>query len=160
MKGGRTPVNKRRILSRVLLAAATAALIFRGAFLLYFGDFYHEAQKAFPVPGLSCDFVPQGLESFGDGFLISGYLSRSGRARLYHMDALGGVSSLELYREDGTPLRCHAGGVAAAGDFVYLIIIGAYSAPLTAPGTGLRLCPRYAPRPARRRCRSSAGRRG
>ena len=89
-------MNKRRILSRVLLAAATAALIFRGAFLLYFGDFYHEAQKAFPVPGLSSDFVPQGLESFGDGFLISGYLSRSGRARLYHMDALGGVSSLEL----------------------------------------------------------------
>ena len=114
-------MNKRRILSRVLLAAATAALIFRGAFLLYFGDFYHEAQKAFPVPGLSSDFVPQGLESFGDGFLISGYLSRSGRARLYHMDALGGVSSLELYREDGTPLRCHAGGVAAAGDFVYLV---------------------------------------
>lgn len=114
-------MNKRRILSQVLLAAATAALIFRGAFLLYFGDFYHEAQKAFPVPGLSSDFVPQGLESFGDGFLISGYLSRSGRARLYHMDALGGVSSLELYREDGTPLRCHAGGVAAVGDFVYLV---------------------------------------
>ena len=65
-------MNKRRILSQVLLAAATAALIFRGAFLLYFGDFYHEAQKAFPVPGLSSDFVPQGLESFGDGFLISG----------------------------------------------------------------------------------------
>ena len=75
-------MNKRRILSRGLLAAAAAALIFRGAFLLYFGDFYHEAQKAFPVPGLSSDFVPQGLESFGDGFLISGYLSRSGRARL------------------------------------------------------------------------------
>ena len=32
--------------------------------------------------------------------------------------------------------------------------------PLTAPGTGLRLCPRYAPRPARHRCRSSAGRQG
>lgn len=114
-------VKKRRILSRILMAAAAAALIFRGAFLLCFGDFYHEAEKAFPVPGLSSDFVPQGLESFGDGFLISGYLSRSGRARLYHMDALGGVVSLDLSLADGTPLRCHAGGVAAAGDFVYLV---------------------------------------
>ena len=112
---------KRSVLSRVLLGLAAAVLVFRGAFLLYFGPFYHEAEKAFPVPGLRQDFVPQGIESFGDGFLISGYLSRSGRARLYHMDALGGVTSMALYKEDGTVLRCHAGGVAAEGDFVYLV---------------------------------------
>ena len=95
---------KRSVLSRVLLGLAAAVLVFRGAFLLYFGPFYHEAEKAFPVPGLRQDIVPQGIESFGDGFLISGYLSRSGRARLYHMDALGGVTSMALYKEDGAVL--------------------------------------------------------
>ena len=99
-------MNKRRILSRVLLAAATAALIFRGAFLLYFGDFYHEAQKAFPVPGLSSDFVPQGLESFGDGFLISGYLSRSGRARSEFSGAVPG----RWYAAALSCRRCGRGG--------------------------------------------------
>ncbi|WP_308589581.1 hypothetical protein [uncultured Oscillibacter sp.] len=113
--------GKRALVSRLLLGLAVLALAFRMGFLLYFGDFYRAAEQAFPVPGLDSDFVPQGIDSFGDGFLVSGYLSRSGRARLYHVDALGGAAPLRLLQEDGDPLVCHAGGVAAEGAFVYLV---------------------------------------
>ncbi|MDD3347312.1 hypothetical protein [Oscillibacter sp.] len=112
---------KRKVLRRLLAGLAVLVLVFRMGFLLYFGDFYHKAERAFQVPGLDSDFIPQGIESFGDGFLISGYLSRSGRARLYHVDAMGNAGALRLLREDGSALSCHAGGVTAVGEFVYLV---------------------------------------
>lgn len=113
-------MKKKRLLG-VLAALLAAVLAFCTGFSLYFWDFYGRAERAFQVPGLEGDFVPQGIDSFGDGFLVSGYHARSNQASLFHVDAVGNARALTLLTPDGSRLYCHAGGVAAEGSFVYLV---------------------------------------
>lgn len=112
---------KKKALFAVLTALTASLLVLCTGFTLYFWDFYSQAERAFQVPGLDSDFVPQGIDNFGDGFLVSGYRAHSNRAGLFRVDAAGNACPLTLLRPDGVRLQCHAGGVAAEGDFVYVV---------------------------------------
>lgn len=109
-----------RRLGRLALTAAALVLLFRMLFLLYFREFYRDAERAFWIPGLSDSFVPQGIDSWEGGFLLSGYLSSDNSARLVWVGADGEERLIRLQREDGTRLRSHAGGVTMGEKFTYL----------------------------------------
>lgn len=105
---------------RMLLVTLGAAVLFQMGFLLYFRDFYGAAEKSFFVPGLSEDFVPQGMEDWEGGFLLSGYMASTGAARLYRVEPEGQARAIDVRREDGSVLTSHAGGLAVGGGFTYL----------------------------------------
>ena len=107
-------------LGRLLVLVLALLLLGRAVFLLYFRDFYVSAEKAFAVPGLEDALVPQGMEAWEGGFLLSGYQADSGEARLVWLDGDGGSRIMRVLRGDGVALRCHAGGVAIGGSFTYL----------------------------------------
>ena len=109
-----------RRLGRLLLTAVTLVLLFQMLFILYFRDFYGKAERAFWIPGLSDSFVPQGIDAWEGGFLLSGYLSSNNSARLVWVGADGGKRLIRILREDGSLLRSHAGGVTVGGEFTYL----------------------------------------
>ena len=109
-----------RLVGCLMALALGLLLLFRIAFLFYFRDFYGSAEQAFAVPGLSDAFVPQGMEAWEGSFLLSGYQADSGEARLVWLDTDGSDRTIRVLRKDGTPLRCHAGGVAVGGSFTYL----------------------------------------
>ena len=75
-------MNRRigKLLWRSIGILLAVVVLFQTAFLLYFRDFYGSAEKEFWVPGLSGEFVPQGMDRLREGFLLSGYLSDSGAA--------------------------------------------------------------------------------
>mgnify|MGYP002537704338 CR=1 FL=1 len=108
------------LLWRSLGVLLALVVLFQVAFLLYFRDFYGSAEKAFWVPGLSGEFVPQGMDRLQGGFVLSGYLSGSGAARLYLVEADGSARLIRLRTKSGQTLISHAGGVAVSGSFVYL----------------------------------------
>ena len=103
------------------------ALVFLGA-QLYFGvpviDYYRSSERAFTIPGLSDDMVPQGfdyLESEGL-YLIGGYQKDGSASRVYRVDKATGKSQgyVALANSDGSSLAPHAGGLAAHGDYLYV----------------------------------------
>jgi hypothetical protein len=105
------------LLCALLLPVVIAAVWFR----LYFRVFYDSAQPAFSVPGLSENFVPQGVESCGDGsFLLSGYIVGTGSARIYDIGADGSARAIRICDERGTTLASHSGGICTNGPFTYL----------------------------------------
>lgn len=109
-----------RISGRLLALALGSLLLFQIVFCFYFRDFYGSAERAFAVPALSDSFVPQGMEAWEGSFLLSGYQADSGEARLVWLDPDGTDRTIRVLEEDGTPLQCHAGGVAVGGSFTYL----------------------------------------
>ncbi|CDC70795.1 MULTISPECIES: hypothetical protein [environmental samples] len=115
-------MNRRigKLLWRSIGILLAVVVLFQTAFLLYFRDFYGSAEKEFWVPGLSGEFVPQGMDRLREGFLLSGYLSDSGAARLYLVEADGSARLIRLRTETGHTLVSHAGGVAVSDAFIYL----------------------------------------
>ena len=106
---------KRKWLSRLLLGLLGVVIGFQVLFLLYFREFYSTADKAFWVPGLNGDFVPQGIDACGEGYLISGYRADSGTSRIYWVAPDGTTNGMRVRLEDGGVLACHAGGIAVGG---------------------------------------------
>ncbi len=109
-----------RRVGKGLLVLGGLLVLFQAGFLLYFREFYTQAQQAFWIPGLSESFVPQGIDGWEDGFLLSGYLSNNGAARLIWVGPDGAERRIRVLREDGTLLRSHAGGITVSDDFTYL----------------------------------------
>ena len=112
---------KRKWLFRLLLGLLGAVIGFQALFLLYFRAFYSTADKAFWVPGLNGDFVPQGIDACAGGYLISGYRADSGTSRVYWVAPDGATNGMRVRLEDGGVLACHAGGIAAGDTFTYLV---------------------------------------
>ena len=121
----RRQARKRRLGHNMIVFAVSLLLliaVFRGVFVLYYHEFFTSARREFRIPGLSEDFVPQGMAPCGEGkFFLSGYLAQSGYARIYFVDARGISRMLRVTQEDGVTLVSHAGGIACAGDFTYLV---------------------------------------
>jgi len=110
-----------RHLGAVLTALCVPLLLIAVWFRVYFRAFYSSARPAFPIPGLSENFVPQGIEACGGGdFLLSGYIAGTGSARLYYVDAGGSFRAIRVCDEKGTTLTSHSGGICTNGPFTYL----------------------------------------
>jgi hypothetical protein len=103
------------------------ALVFLGA-QLYFGvpvlDYYRSSEKAFVIPGLSDNMVPQGLDYLEeDGIaLVGGYQNDASPSRIYKVNIESGESLgyVLLGDEAGRGIAPHAGGLAAHGEYVYV----------------------------------------
>lgn len=84
--------------------------------------FYSAARLEETYPGRSQGFVPQGVtgKDGEDWKLVCGYMMKEKPSRLYVLSADGTQTMIELMTEDGKPYTGHAGGLTAAGDYVYI----------------------------------------
>ncbi len=104
-----------------ILVLAVLLLIQVGVTVKYW-DFYWGSQRAFTVPGLFDEFVPQGfdyLES-DDTWLMSGYQSDGTACRVYTRTGGGDTQFASLLNADGSAYLDHAGGICHNGDYAYL----------------------------------------
>lgn len=110
-----------RTLMIFLVCLLVIVVVFQGVFALYYHEFFSASRREFQIPGLSEYFVPQGMTSCGDGnYLISGYMSNTGFARIYYVNAIGRSRAMRIRESDGTILTSHAGGIACGGTYTYL----------------------------------------
>ena len=85
--------------------------------------YYRASERAFKIPGLGDGFVPQGLDydSVRGTYLVTGYDKEGDPSPLYLVGSDGKLQKTLSYAlPDGTPYTGHAGGIAIAGDYVYL----------------------------------------
>ena len=117
-----------RVIAVVLgIFVALVALVFLGA-QLYFGvpviDFYKSSEKAFVIPGLRDNMVPQGLDYIEskDMYLIGGYQNNSTPSRIYRVERSSGkdLGYVSLADSEGNGVMPHAGGLAVHGDYVFV----------------------------------------
>ncbi len=93
--------------------------------LILYNDFYRQADKAIPIPGLWDGVVPQGFEYDDETFYMSGYMENGGSSRIYAFDENGeNVRYVELIRDNGRADDSHAGGFAIWNDFAFLATDG------------------------------------
>lgn len=83
-------------------------------------EFYSTAESRINMPGLSDGFIPQGLDSYNEGFLMSGYMQDKSASRLYYVDENGRADRIDLKKANGDDFTGHAGGVAHRGDYIYV----------------------------------------
>ncbi len=84
-----------------------------------FSEFYSTAESEGEIPGLYDGFVMQGLDSYGDVFLVSGYMADKSASRIYYVNG-GTAKHTALKKADGTDFKGHAGGIAHSGDYLYV----------------------------------------
>ena len=125
-------VRARRSLRRVLLTAlcvlvllfALAALGLRLYYRLGARSYYDASEPAFPIPGLSDGFIPQGLsyDAPEDLFLVTGYQKDGSASPVYLVDRASGEArgKVLLTTPDGTAYTGHAGGLTVHGDYLYV----------------------------------------
>ncbi|MBO4411887.1 MAG: hypothetical protein J5794_06870, partial [Lachnospiraceae bacterium] len=104
-----------------------AVLVLYGVVWLFGGkvlypEFYSKAEKAADIPDLWKDFVPQGVTAVegSDETIICGYMPGSQNSRIYRISADGTVVRILLVKEDGSAYTGHAGGLTAAGEYIYI----------------------------------------
>ena len=119
MKGKKSMV----IVSAVILFLAVVLVVY------YFGAFYPkfnslDKKQEFMIPGLSEEFVPQGLDyvQTNQQFLVSGYMSSGEPSRIYVIDKSSGKEQKYVtVKVKGEDYKGHAGGVAVDGSFVWIV---------------------------------------
>ena len=104
----------------ILLVIVGARLYFR----LPVYSYYQASEKAFAIPGLWDNMVPQGFDYIeSDGvYLVGGYQKDGSASRVYRIDKQSGRSKgyVALANSDGSELAPHAGGLAAHGDYLFV----------------------------------------
>ena len=117
-------MKKRKILK--VLGIVAISLLSLYIFLLFtlghilHSEFYNSSFPIETIPGLSDDFVPQGVTVTDDGtILICGYSSSDNPSRIYSI-VDGKERVVYLENEDGTVYKGHAGGITSSGDYVYI----------------------------------------
>ena len=107
------------VLGVLLLVLLGARLYFR----LPVYDYYDASEKGFEIPGLSEDFVPQGMDYDDRGyFWVTGYMTDGSASPIYMVNKDSGetVKTVYLANEDGSAYTGHAGGIALSWDYVYV----------------------------------------
>ena len=130
MKTAKAPMKKgMKILIGIVVGViglvAAILLIFRGVMMLPVMSYYNASEKAFVIPGLDEDFVPQGFHYDEENgyFLVSGYSAvKDMPSTVYLLDAESGeiVGKALLHKENGDVFTGHSGGIARNGDYVYI----------------------------------------
>ena len=85
-------------------------------------DFFSAAGFENRLPGSAEGFVPQGVTATGDGAvrIVCGYMNNDHPSRVYVLRGADNKIRVDLFSEDGTPYTGHAGGITAAGEYVYI----------------------------------------
>ncbi len=126
-KKGSGSKAKKVLLTVLLVIIALVAIVFIGA-RIYFrapvNSYYKASQKAFVIPGLTDNLVPQGfdLEATSDTYLIGGYQKDDSPSRVYRVDRQSGKSKgyVVLGDEQGNGISPHAGGLAVHNDLLFV----------------------------------------
>lgn len=112
------------ILGTFLLLIFAIVIGGRLYFRLPVSDYYHASEKAFVIPGLSDDFVPQGIsyDQSSDLFFITGYQEDYSASPIYLVNGTTGEidGKVLLMTTDGSDCTLHAGGLSVLGDYVYV----------------------------------------
>ncbi|MBQ8415872.1 MAG: hypothetical protein IJX13_03080 [Clostridia bacterium] len=117
----------KRILKIVLIVLAAllalVLLIWGGlhlAKLFLYPDYYGGAAVVSPLPNIHGGFVPQGLgyDAETDTYLHSGYNGK--QTELYLVNGSNTKLILPVYLGETEPAKGHGGGIAVAGDYVYV----------------------------------------
>lgn len=130
MKTAKAPMTKGMkiligIVAGLVGLVAIVLLGFRGYMMLPVMSYYNASEKAFVIPGLGEDFVPQGFHYDEENgyFLVSGYSSaKDTPSPIYVLNAENGklVAKALLHKEDGDIFTGHSGGIARNGDYIYI----------------------------------------
>ena len=116
--------SKKKVLLVILLILAglilAYALFCAVAPRFFYPEFYPYAYKVAAIPDLWADFIPQGVtySPYDGSTLICGYMPGDQASRIYRLGDK--PVRIELEREDGTVYDGHAGGMTAAGDYIYI----------------------------------------
>ena len=104
----------------VVLVLALARLYFRVPVRAY----YKASEKAFKIPGLTDNMVPQGLDYVEtyDTYLVCGYQKNGSPSRVYRIDGKSGKDNgyVIMGDENGKAIRPHAGGLAVDGKYLFV----------------------------------------
>lgn len=83
-------------------------------------DYMQNGEDACTIPDIHSGFVPQGLTNVGDSaYLFTGYHGKTGELCMYYTQN-GASKQVIPVDESGAVLKNHGGGVAQAGDYVYV----------------------------------------
>lgn len=108
------------LLALVFLILLAARLCFRVPVL----DYYGVSERAFAIPGLSDDLVPQGISYDEESglFLVTGYQKDHTPSPVYLVDRATGETEgkVLLLMPDGSDFVAHAGGLSVFGDYVFV----------------------------------------
>lgn len=117
----------RKLAAAVLILAAFVVLVLAAA-RLYFripvSSYYRASKKAFAIPGLSDNMVPQGLDynESEDLYLVCGYQKDGSPSRIYLIGKQSGKSKgyVVMGDQNGNGMAIHAGGLAYNGKYLYV----------------------------------------
>lgn len=118
---------KKALITILIVIVALLIVVVVGArcyFRLPVSSYYKASEKAFVIPGLSDNLVPQGLdyvESEGV-YLIGGYQKDGSCSRVYRVNKESGKSEgyVVLGDSEGNGISPHAGGLAAHGEYLFV----------------------------------------
>ena len=124
----RTGSKAKKVLLTILVVIfALVALVFIGARIYIrapVSAYYKASDKAFVIPGLTDNLVPQGfdLEASSDTYLIGGYQKDGSPSRVYRVEKKTGKSGgyVILGDENGNGISPHAGGLAVHNDLLFV----------------------------------------
>ena len=107
------------LLSTVLLIFVIAWGGLHIAKLFLYPDYYLQGEQVSGIPALWQGFVPQGLayDAKNDTYIHSGY--NGAKAELYLVTGKT-TKAIVLLTPEGEQAKGHAGGVAVAGDYLYI----------------------------------------
>ena len=85
-------------------------------------EYYSHCETVSSLPALNGGFVPQGLgyDAASNTYLHSGYNSKSGAVELYLTTNDETKRIYPIYYGEYAPASGHGGGIAVAGDYVYV----------------------------------------
>ena len=118
--------KKNPILIIFLIILILIVIILFGAriyFRLPVKDYYACSEKAFIIPDINKNFIPQGI-TYNESdkcFLITGYMKDESASPIYVIDENGTLLAKALMTDkSGNPLNCHSGGISIYKDYVYI----------------------------------------
>ncbi len=104
------------------LLISSAITVFAIRDRVMYRDFYRNAEKAMPMPGVRDGYIQQGFEYIESEklWLSCGYMKNKTASRIYLSRDGEKWEPITLKTQDGKDYTGHAGGVASRGDIVYL----------------------------------------
>ena len=118
---------KKVIVTILVVLVALIAIVLVGA-RIYFrapvSSYYKASEKAFVIPGLMDNMVPQGLDYIesSDTYLVCGYQKDGAPSRVYRVDRKSGKDNgyVIMGDENGNGIKPHAGGLASHGEYLFV----------------------------------------
>ena len=95
-----------------------------GYFRLPITEYYKNSKKAFVIPALNDNYVPQGFcyDERTSAFIMTGFMNDNKPSPIYMVDKQSGdlVKSVSLKKPNGDDYIAHCGGMKIWDDFIYI----------------------------------------